>query len=126
MAAEAVAVLIQAVDPEAERLTQRLVDVGGQPEPALAVAGQGKILEFRASAALQHAVDDSAAAAAAENHRVGALQDLDPVDIIEIAEILDVVAHPVDEEVGGAAVAAQHDRVAIALARVEARTRHEI
>ena len=33
----------------------------------------------------------------------GPLQDLDPVDVVEVAEILDVVAHAIDEEVGGAA-----------------------
>ena len=52
---------------------------------------------------LSDAVDDPAAAAAAEDHRVGALEHLDPVDIVEVAEILNVVAHAVDEEVGGAA-----------------------
>ena len=66
---------------------------------------------------LEDPVDDSAAAAAAEDHRVGPLQNLDPVDIVEVAEILDVVADPVDEEIGRARIAAQHDLVAIAFAR---------
>ena len=75
---------------------------------------------------LQHPVDDPAAAAAPEDHRVGAFQHLDPVDIVEIAEILDVVANAIDEEVGGAAVAAKHDLVAIALAAAIGGAGHEI
>ncbi len=66
--------------------------------------------------ALGDAIDDAAAAAAAENHRIGALEHLDPVDVVEVAEILDVVADAVDEEVGGGVVAAQGELVAVALA----------
>src|SRR4249919_1909656 len=120
MVPEAVAILIKAIDPDARYLTQRLVDVGCQPEAAFAVARQRETLEIRLGAALGDPVDDAAAAAAAEDHCVGALQDLDAVDIVEIAEILDVVAHTVDEKVGGAAVAPEHDGVAIAFARVHA------
>ena len=72
----------------------------------------------RQGRALEHAVDDPAAAAAAEDHCVRPLQHLDAVDVVEVAEILDVVAHPVDEEVRGAGIAAQYDRVAIAFARI--------
>jgi U3 small nucleolar RNA-associated protein 14 len=44
------------------------------------------------------------------------LEHLDPLDVVEVAEILNVVAHPVDEEVGGGVVAAQRDLVAVAFA----------
>src|SRR4029453_8111347 len=37
-------------------------------------------------------------------------------DVVEIAEILDVVANAIDEKVGGAAVPAKHDRVPVAFA----------
>ena len=65
---------------------------------------------------LLHPVDDAAAAAAAEDQRVGALQDLDPLDVVEAAVVLHVVAHAIEEEVGGGVLAAQGDLVAIALA----------
>ena len=72
----------------------------------------------------RHAVHDAACAAAAEDHRVRALQDLDAVEVVQVAVVLDVVAHAVEEEVAGRAVAAQDDRVAVALALRHARARH--
>ena len=72
----------------------------------------------------RHAVHDAARPAAAEDHRVRALQDLDAVEVVQVAVILDVVAHAVEEEVAGRAVAAQDDRVAVALALRHARARH--
>ena len=67
---------------------------------------------------------DAAAAAAAEDHRVGALQRLHAFEVVEIAIILDVVAHAVDEEVGGRAVAADDDLVAVVLALVSGDAGH--
>ncbi len=72
----------------------------------------------------RRAVDHAAHAAAPENHRVGPLDGLDPLDVVQVAEVLDVVADAVDEEVGGRAVAAQNRRVAIALALADAHARH--
>ena len=63
-----------------------------------------------------HLIDDATAAATTEDHRVGALERLDALDVVEIAQVLRVVAHAVDEEVGGRALAADHRRVAMALA----------
>ena len=67
---------------------------------------------------LHHAIDDAARAAAAEDHRVGALERLDAIDVVEVAVVLHVVAHAVDEEVGGRAVAAHDDLIAVVLALV--------
>jgi hypothetical protein len=47
---------------------------------------------------------------------LGPAQHLDPLQIVERAVILDVVAQPVDEEVGGGVIAAQRDLVAMPLA----------
>ena len=59
-------------------------------------------------------VDDAAAAAAAEHHGVGAHQDLQPLGVVEVAIILDVVAHAIDEEAAGRIVTAQGWLVAVA------------
>ena len=67
---------------------------------------------------LGHAVHDPAAAATAERHGVRALQGLDALDVVEVAVVLHVVAHAVQEEVGGGAVAADDDLVAVVLALV--------
>ncbi len=75
--------------------------------------------------AFEHAIDDAAAAAAAEDHRVRALEHLDPIDVVEVAEILNVVAQSVDEEVCRAVVAAQGNLVAVALAGAGRRAGYE-
>ncbi|GAB1408838.1 hypothetical protein MASR1M8_27580 [Thermomonas brevis] len=62
------------------------------------------------------AVDHAAAAAAAEHQRVGALQRLGALHVVDVADVLHVVADAVDEEVGGGTDAAQHWRVAVAFA----------
>ena len=70
------------------------------------------------------AVEHAADAAAPEDHGVRPLEGFDPLDVVDVAEVLDVVADAVDEEVGGRAVAAQDRRVAVALALREADARH--
>ena len=114
--AEAVAVLVKGIEPNARAGAQRLVDIAVQSETAKAIARGDHLPRGAEARPLEYAIDDSAAAAAAEDHRVGALQNLDPIDIIEVAEILDVVAHSVDEEIGGARIAPKHDLVAVAFA----------
>ena len=65
---------------------------------------------------LGDAIDDPAAATASEDHRVGALVRLNPIDVVETAVILGIVAQPVDEKICRAAVAAQNDLVSVAFA----------
>ncbi len=65
---------------------------------------------------LLHAVDDPAPAAAPEDQRIGALEDLHPLDVVEVAVVLHIVAHPIEEEVGGGVLSAQGDLVAVSLA----------
>ena len=65
---------------------------------------------------LGDAVDHAAGTAAAKDHGVRAFQRLDALDVVEVADVLHVVAHAVDEQVRGRAVAAQDGCVAIALA----------
>ena len=69
------------------------------------------------------AVDDAAGAAAAEDHAAGTLEGFEALDVVEIAVVLDVVAEAIDEVVAGGAVAAEDDRVAVALALGGADTR---
>ena len=55
---------------------------------------------------LGDAVDDAAAAATSEDQGVRPLQDLEALDIVEVAVVLGVVADAVDEEVGRGVLAA--------------------
>ena len=62
---------------------------------------------------LHDAVDDAPAAAAAEDHRVGTLQRLHALDVVEIAEVLRVIAHAIGEEIRRRALAADRRRIAV-------------
>src|SRR5687767_14365111 len=98
MAAEAVAIFIDAVDAQADVGAKRLVNIAGQAKAAVTVAGEDAVAGGLEMRTFGDAVDDAAAAAAAEDHGVRPLQDLQPVDVVEVAEILRVVADAVDEE----------------------------
>src|SRR3546814_14109249 len=63
-----------------------------------------------------HAINHAADSATAKDHRVRTFEHLHPLDIVEIAELLGVVADAVDEEIGRRAVAPEDRRVAIAFA----------
>ena len=56
--------------------------------------------------------------------RARSLQDLDALRVVEIAEILDVVAEAVDEEVRAGIDAANDELVAIAFALMDRNARH--
>src|SRR5206468_2235359 len=114
--AEIVEPLVDGVEPRLDGSAERAVDVQSCRPGAFLVERQVAVDETMRPRPLGHPVDHAAAAAAAEDHRIRTLQHLDPLEIVEAAIILDVVAKPVDEEVGGAAIAAQEDLVAIAFA----------
>ena len=113
--AEAVGVLEHAVQADRHLAAERLVDVRAEPTVAVHPALQEDLadrLEFRL---LHHAIDDATCPAAAEDHRVGPLERLDAIDVVDVAVVLHVVAHPVDEEISGRTVAAHDDLIAVVL-----------
>ena len=73
---------------------------------------------------LERAVEDTAAGAAAEGERARPFQHLDALRVVEIAEVLDVVAKAVDEEVGAGIDAANDEFVAVAFALVHGDARN--
>ena len=110
------AVFINRIEPGAAPVGDNRIEIGAQPPRAETVdsgVGTGKAVCL---GCLGDAVDDAAAAAAPEDHGVGALHDLEPFDIVEVAIILNIVAQAIDEEIGGGVVAAQCRLVAMALA----------
>ena len=117
---------IKAIEAGGDAGGQRLVEIGGDAPAAPCIdRGIGGNQLGGKIGRLGDAVDDAAATTAPEDHGVGTAQDFQPIQIVEIAEILDVVAHTIDEEIGGAVVAAQHDLIAIAFALCADSTRHE-
>jgi len=73
---------------------------------------------------LRHAIDHAAAAPASEDHRVRSLQRLDAFGVVQVAEVLHVITHAVDEEVGRRAVATNDRCVAIPLSLCHGHARH--
>src|SRR3546814_14978150 len=60
-----------------------------------------------------HAINHAADSATAKDHRVRTFEPLHPLDIVELAAILGVVADAVAEEIGRRAVAPEDRRVSI-------------
>ena len=115
VAPEAVRVLVHAVEAEGHLLGHTLADVHGAAAGAVRAALHGQLAGRRPFGLLGDAVDHPAAGAAAEDEGVGALQRLDPLHVVEVAEVLDVVADAVQEERRGRVVAADRRLVAVPL-----------
>ncbi len=121
-----VEVLVGGVDAQGGIGRDRGVGIAGQGEGAEAVERCGGTAEgHHRVGSLGHAVDRPAACAASEDQRIGALQHLDPLDIVERAIILGIVAQPVEIEIGGGFLTANEHFVAMAFAGLQADAGHE-
>ena len=112
----AVGVLVDRIEAAGQIRAQGAAEVDGRAPVEERAALQREFLDRPAVGFLEHAVDDAAAAAAPENHRIRALEHFDALDVVEVTEVLDIVADAVDEEVRAGALPAQDDLVAIELA----------
>jgi len=83
----------------------------------------GRFVDARSVSFLQRAVDQATAGSTPEGQRARSFQDFDALRVVEIAEILDVIAKAVDVEIGAGVDAADHELVAIALALVDGNAR---
>ena len=101
-----------------------LIEVGRESLVAVHPALQRHLVVRLEQRFLADAVHDAAGAAAAEDERVGSLEYLDAAQVVEIAVVLHIVAHAVDEEIRGAAVAADDDLVAVVFALMHGDARH--
>ena len=120
----AVGILVHARDTHGETVVHAIPDIEGRA-PVVPGTALQRYLAHRLPVGLaRYAVHDAARPTAAKDHRVRTLQDLDPVEVVKVPVILDVVAYAVQEKVRGRAVAAQDDRVAITLALRHAGTGH--
>ena len=114
--AEAVGVLVHAVEAERHLVRDHLADVHRAAPRLVGPALERELPDRRPVRLLRHPVDDAPARASPEDQGVGSLQRFDPLHVVEVAEILHVVAHPVHEERGGGVVPPHGDLVAVALA----------
>ena len=114
--AERVGSLVEGVDAHGDVFIDRLAGIEREP-PIVPGAGLHRsIVDPGTVGFLQRTVEKAAARATAEGQRARPLQNLDALGVVEIAEILNVVAKAVDEEVGAGIDAADHQLVAVAFA----------
>ena len=114
--AEALRILDHCIDAEGHAGIDRLAHVHGCAPVVPRAQRQRTAADRVPLRLLADTVDDAAGAATAEDHRVRAEDRFDAVDIVEVAEILDVVTHAVDVKIAGRVVAAEDSRVAVAFA----------
>jgi hypothetical protein len=85
---------------------------------AAAKAGEGGrslAKGFARFGAFADSVEHTAATAAPEDHGVGAFMHFHPLNVVEAAEILNVIAQAIDEKICGRIIAAQRDLIAVPL-----------
>ena len=118
--------LIGGVDAGADGVGQRRAEVRRQrPATERVNAGIGAHAGAVIFGGLGYAVDHPAAAAPAKDQRVGALQHFDTLGVVERAVVLRIVTQAIDEEIGGGALPAQGDLVAVAFALAQHDARDE-
>jgi hypothetical protein len=115
LVAEAVRALVHAVETKSEPARQGLIDVRRHSLAAVGAALQGDLVNGLEARLLGDPIDDAPAPAPAEDHRVRSLERFHALEVVEVAVVLDVVAHAVQEEIRGRVVAADDDLVAVVL-----------
>ena len=117
--AERVGAFVEGVEAHRHVFVDRLSGIERET-PVVPGAGlRARVIDPGAVGFLERAVEDAAAGATAEGQRARSLQDLDALRVVEIAEILHVIAKTVDEEVGAGIHAADDEFVAVAFALVD-------
>ena len=122
--AECVAALVEDVQARGDVFVDGLARIERDAAVAPGAGLSGCLISAYAVGFLERAVEKAAAGAAAEGQRARSFQHLDALGVVEIAEILNVVAEAVDEEIRAGVDAADHEFVAIAFALVDGDARH--
>ena len=113
---EAVGVLVERVHANRGRLRDRLIEIRSHPFVVERTPEQREVAGRRKSCFLADTVDDATAAAAPEDHGVWPLQCFDTIEVVQVAVVLDIVAHTIEKEVRGRIVASDDHLIAIVLA----------
>lgn len=113
---KAVRVLAHARQANCAPLAHASADIKRAAEAAPRAGLQGEVTCRTAARDPRHPIQHPADAPATKHERIGALENLDTVDVVEIPVVLNIVAHPIHEVVGRGGVAAEDERIAIALA----------
>src|SRR6185437_7927741 len=122
--AEGVGAFIEDVQPRGDVLVDRLPRIQRDTAIAPGAGLRCRFIDARAVGLLERAVDEAATGSATEGNRGRPFQDLDALRVVDVTEILHVIAETIDVEVGTGINAADHQFVAIALALVHGDARN--
>src|SRR5262249_8325157 len=119
-----VAFLVHGIEARGGNLVDGLPRVEREAPVVIGSGLRGRLVYPLSVGLLQRAVEQAPARGASKRNRARSLQDLDALGIVEIAEVLHVVAEPVDVEVRARIHAADDKLVAVAFALVDVDARH--
>ena len=121
--AEAAGVLVHPVQSQRHGVRDGLVEIEREPPVVEASSLKRELAQWLEDRLLGDAVDHASAASSSEDERVRPLQRLDAIEVVQVAVVLHVVPHPVDEEVGRGAVAADDHLIPVVLSLMRADAR---
>ncbi len=90
---------VERVEAGSEILVDGLARIDGDAAVSVGSGLHGCFVDSCAVGFLERSIEDAAAGATAEGQRTRPLQDLDALDVVEIAVVLHVVTKTIDEEV---------------------------
>ena len=111
--AVALGVLVHCIEPERPVLIHGLADICRDASARIGIATHHYLANCDAVGFLEHAIDDATTAAATEDHRVRPLENLQALQIIEIAKVLNVVADAIGVEVRVAPLTSYNEIIAV-------------
>src|SRR6185369_843550 len=115
---ETTGVFVKTVNPEGDFVAEWLIEIPREALVSERAALKRDFAQGSEPGLFRYAINDSTAAAATKQHRVWSFQSFDALDVVEVAIVLNVVTHTIDEEVGARAVAANDELITIVLALV--------
>src|SRR5215217_9745532 len=106
--------LVHGIEAKRGDIVDRAPYVNGNPLLAERPVLGYDFVDRRPASLLGYPIDDAAATATPENHSIGALQYVHSFNIVKIAEVLNVVAQPIDVKIAGGIIATENHCVPVA------------
>ena len=122
--AETVGILHHAVQPPGRDVIDLVAEIDRAPLRPFGADADADVPMALEVCALGHAVDHAACAATTKSHAARPFQHFDALQVVEVALVLRIVTHAIDEEVGCGIDPAQHRLVAVTLTLPHQRAGH--
>src|SRR5436190_8580786 len=103
---ERTGVLEHGIETQRRLAVERLIEVQGGALTAEGTAHQSEFVQRSGARLLGYAIDHAAPAATPEDHGVRTLERLHAIEIVQVPEVLHVVAYAIEEKIGRCGIAA--------------------